>query len=203
MSAGAGSGSGVLLDLGGQALPLRATDLFGRACPIEVEIGVGKGMFLLAWAAARPDIGAIGVERARKFLEMAAARAQRLGLTNVRLVHTTAEDLLFRCLAPGSVSAVHVYFPDPWPKKKHHKRRFVRVDNVARVADVLVPGGLLRVQTDHQEYAQVCAEVIAGEPSLEVVDPDGAFAGLPPTNFEVKYGREGRTIHRFAARRRS
>jgi tRNA (guanine-N7-)-methyltransferase len=202
VSSAAGSPGGVLLDLGVASLPLRATEVFGRACPIEVEIGVGKGMFLLAWAAARPEIGVIGVERARKFLEVAAARAERLGLANVRLVHTTAEDLLFRCLAAGSVSAVHVFFPDPWPKKKHHKRRFVRPDNVARVAEVLVPGGLLRVQTDHGEYAAVCADVIAAEPALEVVDATGAFEGVPPTNFEVKYGREGRTFHRLAARRK-
>ncbi|MEW6338208.1 MAG: tRNA (guanosine(46)-N7)-methyltransferase TrmB [Acidobacteriota bacterium] len=192
---------GITLDLGGQPLPLRAEEVFGHACPIEVEIGVGKGLFLLAWAAARPDIGVIGVERAKKFLDMASARAERLRLSNVRLVHTTAEDLLFRCLEPGSVAAVHVHFPDPWPKKKHHKRRFLRPDNVSRVAEVLAPGGLLRVQTDHAEYAAVVAEVLAGEPALETVDAAEAFEGLPPTNFEVKYGREGRTFHRFAARK--
>ncbi len=202
MAVSADTRGGILLDLGGQALPLRAEEMFGRACPIEVEIGVGRGMFMLAWAASRPGVGMIGVERARKFLEMAAVRTQRLGVTNVRLVHTTAEDLLFRCLEPGSVAAVHVYFPDPWPKKRHHKRRFVRSKNVARVAEVLVPGGLLRVQTDHGEYAAVCAEVLAAEPALETVDAADAFEGLPPTNFEVKYGREGRTFHRFAARKR-
>jgi len=106
----------------------------------------------------------VGAERVRTYLKMAALRGMRKGLANVRLVHTTAEDLLFRCLGEGSVAAFHVYFPDPWPKKRHHKRRFFRPSNVARLAEVLAPGGLLRVKTDHEGYATVIVEVVAGEP---------------------------------------
>ena len=189
------------LELADAELPLEAGRLFGAPVPLEVELGVGKGRFLLEWAAAHPQIGVVGVERARKYLEMAALRAARAGLANVRLVHTTAEDLLFRCLAPAGVAAVHVYFPDPWPKKRHHKRRFFRPENVARLAEVLAPGGLLRVKTDHAGYAGLIAEVLAAEPRLVAVAVAEAFEGVPTTNFEVKYAREERPVYRLAYRR--
>jgi tRNA (guanine-N7-)-methyltransferase len=194
-------GGAVLLDLGDTGVPLRPESLFGRECPLEVEIGVGKGRFLLEWAKANPELGLLGVERISKYLAMTGQRARRAGLSNLRLVHTTAEDLLFRCLAPASVSGFHVYFPDPWPKKRHHKRRFFRPDNVSRLAAVLRPGGLLRVKTDHPVYAELIAALLAAEARFERADPGEAFAGIPETHFEIKYSRVGRSFHRFAARR--
>lgn len=197
-----GEGDSTILELGKLALPLTAEDIFGAPLPLEVEIGSGKGRFLLEWAAAHPQVGILAVERAAKYLGLASQRVARRGLNNVRLVHTTAEDLLFRCLASASLAAVHVYFPDPWPKKRHHKRRFFRPDNVGRLAEVLRPGGLLRVKTDHAEYGQVIGACLAREPRFEPVEEEEAFAGLPPTSFEIKYGREGRPVFRFAVRRR-
>jgi tRNA (guanine-N7-)-methyltransferase len=193
--------AGIVLDLGSVTLPLASREVFGSDVPLEVELGVGKGLFLLDWAVAHPNVGLVGVERVRKYMKVAALRAARRGLVNVRLVHTTAEDLLFRCLTEGSLAAAHVYFPDPWPKKRHHKRRFFRPANVARLADVLVPGGLLRVKTDHDAYASVIREVLADEPRLAPVAVEAAFDGLPVTSFEVKYARESRRVHRFAYRR--
>ena len=192
---------GVVLDLGRTGLPLSGEGVFGRPCPLEVEIGAGKGRFLLAWAEANPDRGFIAVERARKYLLLAAARASRGGRDNVRFVHTTAEDLLFRCLAPGSIAGVHVYFSDPWPKKRHHKRRFLNPANVHRVAEVLAPGGVLRVKTDHAGYAEAIGEVLAAEPLLEPLDDGPAFAGVPPTSFEAKYEKESRPVYRWACRK--
>jgi len=192
----------LVLDLGDANLPLSAAQLFGAARPLEVELGAGNGRFLLESAAAHPERGYLGVERARKYLELAATRARRRGLVNVRLAHTTAEDLLFRCLTPGSVAALHVYFPDPWPKKRHHKRRFFRAENVARLAEVLEPGGVLRVKTDHPDYGLLIAGLLAAEPLL-VADGDPAlFAGLPATHFELRYARDARPVHRFACLRR-
>ncbi len=94
-----------------------------------------------------------------------------------------------------------MYFPDPWPKKRHHKRRFLNPANVRRMAEVLVPGGLLRIKTDHAEYAEAIAGVLAAETLLEPVDGEGAFAEVPPTSFEVKYEKESRPVHRWACRR--
>ncbi len=190
-----------VIDLARVSVPLDVPGIFGATVPLEVELGAGKGRFLLEWGTAHPEIGVIGVERARTYLEMAARRAARDGLANVRLLHTTAEDLLFRCLTAGSVTAVHVYFPDPWPKTRHQKRRFFRPENVARLADVLAPAGLLRVKTDHDGYAAVIARVLAAEGRLQPVAAAAAFAAIPASNFEVKYAREGRLVHHFAFRR--
>jgi len=197
-----GVGPSPILDFGEHGLPLHPRAVFGRDLSLEVEIGSGKGRFLPEWAAAHPEVGILAVERAREYLLLAAQRAARRGLVNVRLVHTTAEDLLFRCLAPASVAAVHVYFPDPWPKKRHHKRRLFRPENVSRVAEVLRPGGLLRVKTDHADYAAVIGELLAAEPRLENADEEEVFAQVPPTHFEIKYAREQRQVFRFARRRR-
>lgn len=182
-------------------LPLEAHALFGRPCPLELELGVGKGRFAIAWAQAHPEIGLLGVERARKYLELAALRATRAGVSNLRLVHTTAEDLLFRCLGAGSVAAVHVYFPDPWPKKRHHKRRFFRPENVTRLAEVMEDGALLRVKTDHPEYAQVIREVVGADGRFAPLPAPEAFADVPPTHFEIKYQAAGRPVHLMAWRR--
>lgn len=187
-----------ILDLARASVPLDASALFGGARPLEIELGAGKGRFALEWATAHPGVGLVAVERARTYLEMAARGAARAGLANVRFVHTTAEDLIFRCLTPSSIAAAHVYFPDPWPKKRHHKRRFFRGGNIARLAEVLTPGGLLRVKTDHQEYAEVIAATLAAEPRLRPVAPEAAFAEVPASNFEIKYASEGRPVHRFA-----
>jgi tRNA (guanine-N7-)-methyltransferase len=191
----------LILDLGRASLPLATREVFGSAVPLEVELGAGKGRFLLEWAAAHPEVGLIGVERARTYLQIAALRAARRGISNVRLVHTTAEDLLFRCLSEGTVAAVHVYYPDPWPKKRHHKRRFFRPANVARLADVLAAGGLLRVKTDHDDYAAAIVEALVGEPRLVPLPAGEAFEGIPATHFEIRYARESRPVRCLAYRR--
>lgn len=190
-----------LLDLDAVPLPLTSAALCGADVPLEVEIGSGKGRFLVAWADQHPERCFLGVERAAKYLAMAVRRASRAGLANVRFVRTTAEDVLFRCLAPTSLSGVHVYFPDPWPKKRHHKRRFFTEANVQRVAEVLSPGALLRVKTDHLDYAAQIAAVLGTCSLLVSVAAEEAFAGVPETSFELKYAREGRQVVRLAYRR--
>jgi tRNA (guanine-N7-)-methyltransferase len=186
------------VDLDQVAIPLSWSELFGREAPTDVEIGSGKGKFLNELATARPDRNILAVERSAKYHRLGCDRAARRGLTNVRLIRTTGEDLLFRLLADESVSDLYVLFSDPWPKKRHHKRRFFRPENIAAVARTLVPGGRLLVKSDHEEYAAVIGEVLAGAPGLTPIDPSEAFADLPLTGFEQKYLVEGRRIHTFA-----
>ncbi len=113
-------------------------------------------------------------------------------------MRTTGEDLLFRLLAEASVENFYVLFSDPWPKKRHHKRRFFKAENIAAITRALVPGGRLMVKSDHAAYAEVIAEVLAAAPGLDPIDADAAFAALPITGFEHKYRIEGRPIHQWA-----
>lgn len=189
---------GETIDLGG---------LFGNDGPIELEIGCGKGGFLLRQARAHPERNYFGIEWANKYYKFAADRMARWGLTNVRIIRTDARHFVMHRLPPSTLSALHVYHPDPWPKKRHHKRRMFSPEFVDAVIRVLQPGGRLAVQTDHAEYAEVIQERLTARPEFEPMpfdDPDhGTVEERTETNFEIKYLREGRRIHRFAFRRRS
>jgi tRNA (guanine-N7-)-methyltransferase len=189
------------VDLNESSVPLSWSELFGRAAPTDVEIGSGKGRFLLELAAARPERNLLAVERAGKYHTLCCERAARRGLANVRLLRTTAEDLLHRLLEPASVSTFFVLFPDPWPKKRHHKRRLITPEAVAAMATALAPGGRLLVKTDHADYASVIAGVLAADTALVPIDSAAAFEGLPLTGFEHKYRDQGREIFPYAVQK--
>jgi len=116
-------------------------EVFGRDGRVEIEVGIGKGRFLLAIAQARPDVLHLGIEWSNEYLRIAESRAERLGLTNVRFVRADANDLVRRAVRAGSVGAYYVFYPDPWPKKRHHKRRFFDRSTTDRVVATLLPGG--------------------------------------------------------------
>jgi tRNA (guanine-N7-)-methyltransferase len=179
--------------------------LFGDGAPVEMEIGSGKGGFILTRARALPDRRFLGIEYANKFFTYAADRMVRWDVPNVRLMRTDARHLVIHHLRPASVEILHIYHPDPWPKKRHHKRRLIQPAFVRAVADVLVPGGRLAIQTDHADYFEHICQVLAGEPRLEPAPFDvpeaGVVEGRVETNFEIKYLREGRSIHQLARRR--
>ncbi len=181
--------------------------VFGREGRVEVEIGIGKGRFLLAVAAARPEICHFGVEWSNEYLRMVETRAERGNLENVRFVRADASDIVRRAIPAQSVSAYYVFYPDPWPKKRHHKRRFLQTANADAMAKTLLPEGWLHVATDHDDYWSVI------EPLL---DTHAAFlrapvfggpefplpTDAPLTNFEAKYEVEGRSRHRGSWQRR-
>lgn len=186
------------LDLNRVTVPLHWPEVFGRIAPVDVEIGAGKGRFLLELAASRPERDILAVERAGKYHRLCCDRAARRGIGNVRVLRTTAEDLLFRLLPPAAVATFYVLFPDPWPKKRHHKRRLFTAAVVDAFRDALTDGGRLLVKTDHEGYGEVIAEVLSAAAGWNLLDPDEAFAGLPVTGFEHKYRIEGRPIRAFA-----
>ncbi len=186
-----------------ESLP-RPTDpggLFARPGPVELEVGTGKGGFLLEQAKARPDVNFLGIEWANEYYRYAADRFARWGLTNARMLRTDARAFIEAWLADACLAALHVYFPDPWPKKRHHKRRFFRPQTVEHVVRVLRPGGRLFVATDYAEYFQIIADLLLARRELTEIEfptdfgRPGEVAG---TNFERKYVREGRTIFRLA-----
>jgi len=177
---------------------------FESTGPLEIEIGCGKGGFLLSRARSHPDVRLLGIEWANKYFKFAADRMARRGVNNVRIMRTDARTFVMNHLPPASVSVLHLYHPDPWPKKRHHKRRLVQADFVAAVTRILVPGGLWLIQTDHLDYYGWIREVLARTPDLvEIEWPENAGPDDPDwmgTNFEIKYAREGRMIYRIAVR---
>jgi tRNA (guanine-N7-)-methyltransferase len=172
--------------------------VFGNANPVELEIGIGKGRFLLDAAQRQPEVNYVGIEWASKYLRLALGRAERRGLANVRLVHVDAREFVEFFVGSGSLQALHLYFPDPWPKKRHHKRRLFDASFLDHVERVLRPGGLFWLATDHAEYYAVMTDLLAQRTNL--VQVDEVWAGTA-TNYEAKYVVEGRAIHRQVLRR--
>jgi tRNA (guanine-N7-)-methyltransferase len=185
--------------------PLVWRELFGNDHPVEMEIGMGKGTFLTEQAKARPEVNFFGVEWARWYWRYASDRLRRHGCANARTVRAEANFFVTEFVQDASLSVLHIYFPDPWPKARHHKRRLIQPAFMRQVERVLAHGGgRLQVVTDHQEYFEQIEAVVKGS-ALTVIDynrpgsaSEGEFVG---TNFERKYRREGRPFYAIAARK--
>ena len=185
--------------------PPAALDLglmFGQRGPVEMEIGCGKGGFVLDRARQYPERNFFAVEWANKYYRYAVDRMMRWGMTNVRIMRADARIIVERCTPPACLSALHVYHPDPWPKKRHHKRRLFQPSFVDAVVRILRPGARFAVSTDHAEYFAVIAELTRARAELIEVpfeDPDsGPTEAGVNTNFEIKYRDRGMTIHYLA-----
>jgi tRNA (guanine-N7-)-methyltransferase len=178
--------------------PLPLAEWFGRAAPVRLEIGSGMGEATVLMAAAEPEVNYLAVEVYEPGLAQLMLRATGLGVTNLRLLRGDAIDLLAEHVLPGSLTGVRIFFPDPWPKTKHHKRRLVRPDFVALVASRLALGGRLHLATDWAEYADVMLAVCSAEPLLrnEFSAQQGGWAPRPDwrpvTKFETRARDEGR-----------
>ncbi len=186
-------------------LRLDWTEVFGNEHPVELEIGSGKGTFLLRRALDRPDLNFLGIEWANEFYRFAADRMARWGLTNVRMLRADA-GVFMRTVCPrDSLAALHLYHPDPWPKRRHQRRRLVQPDFVDAVAACLIHGGRWAIQTDHAEYFAWITERVQAHPSLAPTpfhEADSGVAGAGVgTNFEAKYRLEGRAIYQLALRK--
>jgi len=180
--------------------------IFGRAGPVHIEVGTGKGTFLLNQAGAQPGDNFLGIEWARKYYRYAVDRIGRWGLTNVRIIRTDAASFLADFVPDNSVECFHIYFPDPWPKKRHHKRRFISPTNLEHLVRCLRRGGQLRIATDHTEYFEQIKKVLtARNEKLQEIDflpTAGAQASeWVGTNFERKYLKDQRPIHTLALKK--
>lgn len=183
-------------------------DIFGRSSPVEMEVGSGKGTFLLAEAKAFPEKNFFGIEWANKYYKYAVDRLGRWGVTNVRLMRTDAAQFIADHIADESIHVFHLYFPDPWPKKKHNKRRFFCDENLVQLRRILIPGGVINIATDHADYFEQMTDVAGRavqEGTFEKIDfirPAGAQDGeLVGTNYERKYMKEGRQTYTLALKK--
>jgi tRNA (guanine-N7-)-methyltransferase len=179
---------------------------FGRDAPVVLEIGCGTGTSTLAMAQSEPDVDVIAVEVYRRGLAQLLCAIDRENVDNIRLIRGDAVDVLEHLIPSSSLTGVRVFFPDPWPKARHHKRRLLQPATVALIADRLRVGGVLHAATDHAGYAEQIAEVGDAEPRLRRVDPDTPSLPIsvvrPTTKYETKAQDAGSAVTELIWERR-
>ena len=186
--------------------PLDTRSWFGRDAPLVLEIGCGTGTSTLAMAQLEPAVDVIAVEVYRRGLAQLLSAIDRENVTNIRLIRGDAVDVLENLISPSSLSGVRVFFPDPWPKARHHKRRLLQPPTVALIADRLRSGGVLHAATDHPGYAEQIAEVGDAEPRLARVGPGRSDLAIsvvrPVTKYEDKAQSVGSAVSELLWERR-
>ena len=175
-------------------MPLDLQALFGRAAPRMLEIGFGAGEALLEFATAHPEMDCIGVEVHRPGVGRLLLGAEAATLRNLRVICHDAVEVLQQQLAPASIDLVHIFFPDPWPKKRHHKRRLIQPPFVELLAKTIAPGGTLRLATDWESYAQQMREVIDASPSFANVASDAGFVARSAERTLTRFERRGHRL---------
>lgn len=174
-------------------------ELFGNSNPVVLEIGSGKGRFLLNSAATRPDRNFIGIEKSLHYHRVIVHRAERAGLSNVRVINHDAFAVLSRMLPSGSVTEIHIYFPDPWPRPRERKRRLIREEVLEQLERVLSPTGFGVYVTDYAEYFEKSVPLLS---EVFAVEAGQVRDGDPRTNYEAKYRQQGRPIYQLTFRKR-
>ncbi len=176
--------------------------LFGAARPVEIEVGCGKGSFLVAYARAHPELSVLGIENQPRWVRWIEGRLARNVVPNARVLCADAALIVGRFVPDASVRAYHVYFPDPWWKRKHHKRRLVQASFASELHRTLEPGGILHLATDVRDRFATMLEELGTQPFVIERHEAPTPAGRPLTNFESKYRVEGRPLHYATLRKR-
>lgn len=176
--------------------PLDPATLFGSDVPVVLEIGSGYGESAIAYAMERPDQGIIAAEVHVPGVAAMMLKAEDAGIDNLRAHRGDAIEYLLQCVGPDQLEAVHLFFPDPWPKVKHAKRRFIQQDTLDILLTRLRPGGHLLIATDHAAYAEHVRRQLAKHPRVAVLEGDRP-AWRPSAGFEDKGRAAGREIHEF------
>ena len=180
--------------------PLNPLELFGRAAPLVLEIGSGMGETTLAIAQAHPEADFIAIEVHGPGVGSLLNAIEREALGNLRVIRHDALEVLEHMIGDQGLAAIHLFFPDPWPKKRHHKRRLVQPQNAALMARKLASGGVLHAATDWPDYADHMQRVFAAEPLLEPVA--SGFTARPATKFAARGARLGHPLRDLYFRRR-
>ncbi|HOE68783.1 MAG TPA: tRNA (guanosine(46)-N7)-methyltransferase TrmB [Candidatus Omnitrophota bacterium] len=181
-------------------------ELFGNKNPVELEIGCGKGKFLTERARENPDTNFLGIDYVSKFRRKGETKVGKCDLANIRFLKAEARKFLTEAVPPASIAVVHIYFPDPWPKRRHHRRRTVTADFLKLIHSRLAPSGLLEIATDDGAYYAEIKEAMVATAELwenvrETKD-ERIFGGTMKTNYELKFEAEGRTLHYAELRKR-
>jgi tRNA (guanine-N7-)-methyltransferase len=168
-------------------------EVFGNRNRVVVEIGSGKGRFLIASAMEQPDVNFIGIEKSLHYYRVIRERVEKRDLRNVRVINHDAFPVLQKMFPDHSVSEMHIYFPDPWPRRREQKRRIIRPEALTEIRRVLVAGGSGIYVTDHREYFEAAKPLIGEFFRVESRIPGAEDP--PRTNYEAKYRAEGREIY--------
>jgi len=182
------------------ATPIDFAALFDREAPLELEIGTGRGDFLLSYAAAHPERNFVALERKLTILRRAIRKFARAKLNNVRVINAEAQHLLREYVAPETFDAVHVYFPDPWPKVRHANRRIMREETAGVFARVLKPKGWLHVRTDQEDYFRAMIALMQGAAGFEKTEVPEEVVQFK-TGYELKFESRELPIFRASYRR--
>jgi tRNA (guanine-N7-)-methyltransferase len=174
--------------------PVDWTAVFGRSAPVVLEIGFGMGDSLLAMAEAEPDKDFVGIEVHPPGVGRLINNAGEAGIGNLRVYMADAIDVIDDCIADGSLARIQVYFPDPWHKKKHNKRRIIQPAFVAKLRGKLEIGGLLHLATDWQDYAEAMLEVMTAAEGYANVDPAGGYVPRPEFRPVTKFEKRGERL---------
>jgi tRNA (guanine-N7-)-methyltransferase len=189
-----------LFELEAVPRPFHAAEFFDRNAPLEIEVGSGKGLFMQTAAESQPDRNFLGIEIAKKYAKYCAARLARLSLTNGKMISGDANRFFHECVPDAVAAAVHVYFPDPWWKKRHKKRRVLNESFVRQIERVLTVGGELHFWSDVEEYFQTTLELIATTTSLRgplaVAEREAAHNLDFRTHFERRFRLGSRPVYR-------
>ena len=174
-------------------------EFFGNSNPVEMEIGCGKGKFLVARSIQNPGTNFLGIDRVSKFMNIGKTRAQKRELPNIRFLRAEARAFLTEAITPGSVSVFHIYFPDPWPKRRHRVRRVFTAELLKLLHTRLVAGGLVEIATDDKDYFDAMKKTIAATAQLwenvrETVN-ERILDGMNRTNYELKWAAAGRSLY--------
>jgi tRNA (guanine-N7-)-methyltransferase len=178
--------------------PIVFSEFFGNSNPVEMEIGCGKGKFLVARSMQNPDTNFLGIDRVSKFMNIGKTRAQKRALPNIQFIRAEARAFLTGAIPAGSVSIFHIYFPDPWPKRRHQVRRVFTAELLTLLHARLVPGGLVEIATDDKDYFTAMKKTIASTGELwenvRETTNERILDGMNKTSYELKWAAEGRAL---------
>jgi tRNA (guanine-N7-)-methyltransferase len=192
----------IVIDVGGKKADQRlkridVKEVFGNTNPLEVDIGAGKGRFLVARARSNPRTNYLGIERQPGRIFATAKKAFRHGLCNLRLARVEAFEGIGDMLEPHSVSVFYIFFPDPWPKRRHHRRRLVNPEFMDLLHSRLSDGGIIHFASDHTEYAAVVEKLFAADERFVPIDPF-IPSDEEKTDFERLFTAQDKPINRFS-----
>lgn len=180
-------------------------DIFGNQNPIKIDLGCGYGHFLAAMAQTEPGTNFIGIEVYAKGIQRAYQKIQTQQLSNVRLLHMTALAAFSTVFCSGQINAIYINFPDPWPKRRHARRRMLQPDLIKLLHDRLVIGGQIIIATDLEKYAQDMLRLLLTQPGLQSQIPEGIsneLADRVPTLYEEKFRRQDLPIYYLIVQKR-